>query len=326
MTNEERIASGMMPYLHDYAAAAAHEAAVTPLRKSDPPIKPLGPRKKGRNYNIYREENGSISIFAWGNRRITYHPNGDIELLVWPHSAHDQTGLEELRQVLGTSLFVHDHGQWVGCKVEGFTRYPDGSGYLPINKEKDAPREAGARRGRSHIVLRREEQGRALRATDFAYPVVHQIDRVGMREARKHYAPFRNYAERVIKLQGTGSIGTQEEFAEYWGTRESHYARHLREAIYPPIIQNSHVTATELLAMSQDVRPEMRHKAYLWVLRQHHPYSPQTFLTLTASQHIEAFNNSLDHLIQLGHREVVFKERTIQTGATVVDRYRKFFS
>ncbi len=277
-----------MPYLHDHKEALEHAKTVVPIRGSN--RLPLGPRKKAVNFNMELGDDNAVSIMVWGKERITYQPDGVIRLLNNPAFFADQTGLQDLREVLGVSLKVHDHKTWVELR----------EGWIPI------PREG--------LAVRRLDNGdlEFHPSQPDQYPKVWRIDRQGVKALREEYASFRKYASATIKLKGVNRF-TAEDWVTSWG-RNSAGGPQL-----PLAVADEHA-ALELLSMARgdhgssgEFTPDMmRYRAFMWVW-----CKPLWSTDLSVKSWMGAF----DEVLMWAHPDVALQLKTITSGKLFVDRY-----
>ena len=281
-----------MPYLHSHKDALHRAKTITPMRNGKATI-PLGPRKKAANFNMVVGADDTVSIMVWGNERITYCADGVIILRNNPTSLADQTGIQELREVLGVSLKVHDHKTWVELR----------EGWIPIPSEG--------------LVLRRLD-GCELSfhpSKPDQYPKAWRVHRQGMKALRGEYAAFRKYASATIKLKGIDRF-TGEDWIASWG-RNSGGGIQL-----PPVCCDEH-TALELLSMTRgdhgssgEFTPDMmRYRAFMWVWRR------QMWSTDLSSKN---WNEAFDEVLMWAHPDVCLQRETVKTGKLFVDRYTRF--
>ena len=281
-----------MPYLHDHKDALQHAKTITPMRNGKATI-PLGPRKKAANFNMVVGEEDDVSIMVWGKERITYCADGAIRLLNNPASFADQTGVQELREVLGVGLKVHDFKTWVELA----------EGWIPIPSEG--------------LVLRRL----ASCALSFhpsrpdQYPQAWRINRQGMKALRGEYAAFRKYASATIKLKGEDRL-TDEDWITAWG-------RNSMGGIQMPLVCCDENAALELLSMARgdhgssgEFTPDMmRYRALMWVWRER---------MWGRDLSVKNWNEAFDEVLMWAHPDVCLQRETVKTGKLFVDRYTRF--
>ena len=285
-----------MPYLHSHKDALHRTKTITPMRNGKATI-PLGPRKKAASFNMVVnriDEGNDVGIMVWRNERITYCADGVIILRNNPSCFSDQTGIQELREVLGRDLKIHDHKTWVELR----------KGWIPIPREGLAVR----RLDNGELEFHPSQPDR--------YPKVWHINRQGMKALREQYKSFRKYASATIKLKGEDGI-TDEDWRTSWGVTSS------LQTQFPPFIRDRE-RARECLAMARgehgssgDFTPDMmRFRAFMWVGRGSWR-NPNSFLSKNWS---EAF----DQVLMRAHPDVALELKTVTSGKLFVDRYAQF--
>lgn len=289
---EERRAMSRMPYLHSHTDALHRAKTITPMRNGKATI-PLGPRKKAAHFNMVVRQTEDVGVMVWGNERITYCADGVIRLRNNPGFPADQTGIRELREVLGSDLKIHDHKTWVELR----------EGWMPI------PREG--------LAVRRLDNGELEfhPSQPDQYPKVWRINRQGMKAMRGEYASFRRYASATIKLKGEDGI-TTEDWRVAWGVNSE-------EKLQCPLPFDDKPTALELLSMARgdhgssgEFTPDMmRYRAFVWVWRK------QMWRTDTP---VKDWMDEFDEVLIWAHPDVALQQETVKTGKLFVDRYRKF--
>jgi len=298
-----------IPFLRDYAAAAAHEAKILPIRGRATEIKPLGSRKK--DYSRIRKADdgkGGVNIeILWSDTPIvTFRPDGYIEVVGVTYSSSQGVQSRVLSDP-GVLVCTHDGDPWIAgvlapCGLDG-----DRRGAFPLRqKEKN--------------LFRREADG-YLRYVNPLYPTQHVVKRAEMNAIRKKYPDFRKFAHGMIKLQGNGSPMTEAFMASMWGSEETQLWQsilrtHLNKKPGFRILHPNNRTTAETLAMieSGDTAKWADAATYLC-------WTHQRWGTLWD---LKTFEAALRHVLTVTHADTVFEEKTITTGAWVKNPNRNY--
>ena len=284
-----------VPFLRDYAAAAAHEAKVLPIRGRATEIKPLGSRKKDYS-RISKTANGDIQILWSDTPIITFRPDGYIEVTGVTYSSSQGT----VSAVIGSLHLVctHDGNPWIAGVLAPCDPHGDRRGAFPLRKEGEN-------------LFRREADG-YLRYVNPLYPTQHLVKRKEMNAVRKKYPGFRKFAHAMIKLQGNGEPMTQEFMASMWGSEENQLwqnGRHLTNKPNLRILHPHNRTQPETLAMIESGDTAKWADAVTYLCWNHQRWNSMWDL--------KTFEAALRHVLTHTHADIVFEEKTITTGAWV---------
>jgi len=297
-------ASRDVPFLRDYAAAAAHEAKVLPIRGRATEIKPLGSRKKDYS-RIHRAANGNIEILWSDTPIITFRPDGYIEVAGVTYSSSQ--GVQGA--VLGSRHLVctHDGNLWIAGVLAPCDPHGDRRGAFPL-------------RQKGENLFRREADGE-LRYVNPLYPTQHLVKRKEMNAVRKKYPDFRKFAHGMIKLQGDGSPMTEAFMASMWGSEETQLWQsilrtHLNRKPEFRILHPNNRTTAETLAMIESGDTAKWADAVTYLCWTH-----QRWNTLWD---LKTFEAALRYVLTVTHADTVFEEKTITTGAWVKNPNRNY--
>ena len=282
-----------VPFLRDYAAAAAHEAKVLPIRGRATEIKPLGSRKKDY-LSIKKADNGDIQILHGSEPIITFRPDGYIVVAGLTYSStHGVQG-----KILGAFPCQHDNDPWIAGVLAPCDPHGDRRGAFPLREEGEN-------------LFRREADGH-MRYVNPLYPTQHLVKRKEMNAVRKKYPGFRKFAHGMIKLQGIGSEITQEFMASMWGSEKNQL---WESRTHPPtkpgfrILHPHNRTQPETLAMIESGDTAKWADAVTYLCWTH-----QRWNTLWD---LKTFEAALRLVLTVTHADTVFEEKTITTGAWV---------
>ena len=291
-----------VPFLGDYAAAAAHEADVKPIRGRSPETKPLGSRKKDY-IRIQKADDGKGGVnieILWGNVPIiTFRPDGYI--VVSGHTYSSTQGVQG--KVLGEhriAVRTHDRNPWIAGVLAPCDPDGDKRGAFPL-------------RQKGENLFRREADGH-LRYVNVLYPTQHVVKRKEMNAVRKKYSEFHKFGHAMIKLQGNGSPITEAFMASMWGSEENQLWQNVLRThiakkpgfrvLYP---NNRTVMDTLGLIESGDTAKWADAVAYLcW-----------THQRWNVLWDLKTFDAALRSVLISTYADTVFEEKTITTGAWV---------
>ena len=295
-----------VPFLRDYAAAAAHEAKVLPIRGRATEIKPLGSRKK--DYSRIRKADdgkGGVNIeILWSDTPIiTFRPDGYIEVAGVTYSSSQ--GVQSA--VIGSlhTVCTHDGNPWIAGVLAPCDPHGDRRGAFPLRQEGEN-------------LFRREADG-YLRYVNPLYPTQHVVKRKEMNAVRKKYPDFRKFAHGMIKLQGNGSPMTEAFMATMWGSEENQLwqnGRHLTNKPNLRILYPKTRTPAETLAMIESGDTAKWADAVTYLCWTH-----QRWNTLWD---LKTFEAALRYVLTVTHADTVFEEKTITTGAWVKNPNRNY--
>jgi hypothetical protein len=174
-----------LPRIQSFEEAAAHEAAVVPIRGRSPECKPLGKRTathmqiiKGSDEYICRLYNTDV---------VTYHVNGDVRICMDGWSS--RTTMLFISELTGIPTYKSLKHVWVDCYVRDAGELTKGTFRLDINGVN---------------TFRRESVGGSLVwvMTSYTPMVMHVINRRALNTVRSAYKPFMDYARSMLKLHG----------------------------------------------------------------------------------------------------------------------------
>ena len=283
-----------VPFLRDYAAAAAHEAKVLPIRGRATEIKPLGSRKKDY-LSIKKADNGDIQILHGSEPMIIFRPDGYIEVAGLQYSSSQ--GVPQ-GKVLNTSLCQYDNDPWIAGVLAPCDPHGDRRGAFPLRKEGEN-------------LFRREADG-YLRYVNPLYPTQHLVKRKEMNAVRKKYPDFRKFAHAMIKLQGNGEPMTEAFMAAMWGSEKNQL---WESRTHPPtkpgfrVLYPSNRTQPETLAMIESGDTAKWADAVTYLCWTHQRWNSMWDL--------KTFEAALRLVLTVTHADTVFEEKTITTGAWV---------
>ena len=297
-----------VPFLRDYAAAAAHEAKVLPIRGRATEIKPLGSRKKDYS-RIRKADDGNIEILWSDTPIVTFRPDGYIEVTGVTYSSSQGVQDRVLSyghgEPRGVNICTHDGNPWIAgvlapCGLDG-----DRRGAFPL-------------RQKGENLFRREADG-YLRYVNPLYPTQDVVKRKEMNAVRKKYPDFRKFAHGMIKLQGNGSPMTEAFMASMWGSEENQLwqnGRHLTNKPNLRILHPKTRAPAETLAMIESGDTAKWADAVTYLCWTH-----QQWNTLWD---LKTFEAALRLVLTVTHADTVFEEKTITTGAWVKNPNRNY--
>lgn len=312
-----------IPRLHDYAAAAAHEAKVKPIRGDKDGTKPIG--KRNQKYNkIRREENGDI-VAIYGSMYVArWKPNGDIVLYDhgWGNKA---TSNELIRELTGIHCETYQGKMWF--KMDGQTHYlrPSPRPRWDYGVQKWIETEPSSF---SENIFRRVATNPAnpgyLTWTYVNPPTIttHVVNRKGAKAVRARYALGLTYVEALAKLRRdtmTKWPEVREVFADKVNAHIAEQSRlllpeqvsywSLRDTLPTPTEQRyfNHTHAAEVVGMLASTDPADHFRAFIW-------------LSWNADSPEAVVRNTERALIMHHHDEWLTKREGLPTAKTH-DRY-----
>jgi hypothetical protein len=301
-----------VPFLRDYAAAAAHEAKVLPIRGRATEIKPLGSRKKDYS-RISKTANGDIQILWSDTPIITFRPDGYIEVTGVTYSSSQGVQDRVLSygdgEPRGVNICTHDGNPWIAGVLAPCDPHECWHRAFPLRKEGEN-------------LFRREADG-YLRYVNPLYPTQHVVKRKEMNAVRKKYPEFRKFAHAMIKLQGNGEPMTEAFMASMWGSEENQlwqndlpFIRHPTNKPNLRIHYPNNRTEPETLAMIESGDTAKWADAVTYLCWTH-----QRWNTLWD---LKTFEAALRLVLTVTHADTVFEEKTITTGAWVKNPNRNY--
>lgn len=291
-----------LPYLPDYAAAAAHEAAVVGLRHgNNKGLKPLGERS-AKHMSIRRESDDSIIVKLYHTDFLRYYPDGRLELDTGRFAS--TTNNDVFNCVTGGGMTTFDRRTWVYCQHSGFD---NGFGCMPIGKQATFMLANGV----TPAII-----------SEAALPEVHTINKRKMNLLRKHYAGFRKYGRGLLKLlvgPAEGEEGQRAFFAaaatafgskgKDWRGRE---IPDFNAGVTPPQSTDDRLAGYIQLMAENRLSDEEQHKAVL-------------FMACATLSHYQrpsesTFDKALTRAILLAHPDVL-ERKIVTSGKPVRDPY-----
>lgn len=192
-----------IPRLFSYTDAKRWHDDTTPIRGDENKTRPCG-RRDQKWFSIW-ERKDAIHV-GYGARPIdqchalvSYERSGSI--IVSPYHYGGASTNERLTKLLGAKFQTYQYDTWVHCDY-----YDNGerkTGWLPIPRDRPA---------------RFMMEGESLVFVNYAYPVIHKINKDKMNETAGKYAEFLTYVKGVWKLAGGRPFFEMETRAEAFGT------------------------------------------------------------------------------------------------------------
>ena len=281
-----------------YEEALAHEASVKPIRGKT--IKPLH-RRRDTHLTIRRQagfnfEGEEVVIKMYETDIVKYRPNGDIYVNIdgWV----SMTTCQVLTDILGADFHKYNNRMWVRCDIpESYTPHA-----LPIDAH--APN------------IFRVNMSNTLEFQNYKYPVVHTLSRQAANIVRKQYKSFRQYLTNNFKLRSDNGVTCTFEVNEFV------HAFEIDDVYGMPRLPNVQVvgkkwTSPKAIAhymeLIQSTNTEDFYKAVL--------------TTVGGNRHavtLKQLLKILDDCILYHHRDTVFVEKQVTTGAWAKDNYLRF--
>jgi hypothetical protein len=309
-----------MPHLPDYAAAAAHEAAVKPIRGDDQGRKPLG-RRDQKWRRIKREADGSIVILddytdiGW---YIRYTPDNELHLYdtSWSNKA---THNEVLMRVTGLYTHTEAGRQWA--------RY-DG-GIVPL-AARVRPRwvldEKTGKTGWAKpdeqepepTIFVKNERGKWECKNPPTF-TTHQVSRKGAKAVRQRYATGLSYIKALASLRRDDGPRLEEITTAFRDTllkdvkdEDIRWSYTLRQHL-PPLDNHAfnHTHAAQIAALMSSEDPGDQYKAFLWLMFEAYDTTKATARA--------------DKVLMVHHHDEWFKQVEHEAGRKVIDRYEWAF-
>ena len=281
-----------------YEEALAHEASVKPIRGKT--IKPLHRRRdthltirKQTGFNFEGEE---VVIKMYETDIVKYRPNGDIYVNIdgWV----SMTTCQVLTDILGADFHKYNNRMWVRCDIpESYTPHA-----LPIDAH--APN------------IFRVNMSNTLEFQNYKYPVVHTLSRQAANIVRKQYKSFRQYLTNNFKLRSDNGVTCTFEVNEFV------HAFEIDDVYGMPRLPNVQVVGNKwtspkaiakYMELIQSTNTEDFYKAVL--------------TTVGGNRHavtLKQLLKILDDCILYHHRDTVFVEKQVTTGAWAKDNYLRF--
>jgi hypothetical protein len=308
-----------MPYLPDYAAASAHEAAVKPIRGDAEGRKPLG-RRDQKWRRIQREDGGSIiisddwrgdALAAW---YIRYTPDNELHIydVCWSNKA---THNEVILRVTGLNLFTEAGRMWA--------RYDGGT--VPVSA-RARPRwvwDEEAYAGRyikegtepEPTIFVRNERGNWV-CKNPARIITHQVDRKGAKAVRQRYAAGLTYIKALASLRRDNIPKREELVAAFRDTLLKDVKDEDLKYYYqtdnevPPVTDHrfTRARAAQLAAFIGSDDPGDQYKAFLWLM--HGAYETEAAL------------NRAERVLTMHHHDEWLKKVEHEPGSKAIDRYK----
>jgi hypothetical protein len=295
-----------------YEEALAHEASVKPIRGKT--IKPLHRRRDThltiRKQDVWQAalleqtetvfEGEEVVIKLYETDIVKYRPNGDIYVNIdgWV----SMTTCQVLTDILGADFHKYYNRMWVRCDIpESYTPHA-----LPIDAH--APN------------IFRVNMSNTLEFQNYKYPVVHTLSRQAANIVRKQYKSFRQYLTNNFKLRSDNGVTCT------FGVEEFAHAFEIDDVYGMPRLPNVQVvgnkwTSPKAIAhyMALITNDGLGHKT--------EDFYKAVLTTVGGNRHavtLKQLLKVLDDCILYHHRDTVFVEKQVTTGAWAKDNYLRF--
>jgi hypothetical protein len=281
-----------------YEEALAHEASVKPIRGKT--IKPLHRRRdthltirKQTGFNFEGEE---VVIKMYETDIVKYRPNGDIYVNIdgWV----SMTTCQVLTDILGADFHKYNNRMWVRCDIpESYTPHA-----LPIDAH--APN------------IFRVNMSNTLEFQNYKYPVVHTLSRQAANIVRKQYKSFRQYLTNNFKLRSDNGVTCTFEVNEFV------HAFEIDDVYGMPRLPNVQVVGNKWTSPKAIAH-------YMALIQSHdtEDFYKAVLTTVGGNRHavtLKQLLKILDDCILYHHRDTVFVEKQVTTGAWAKDNYLRF--
>lgn len=301
-----------LPRLTSYEDAVKHEAAVEPIRRRKPEVKPVGRRSHWYQW-IRREENGDIAIGDYHGEIIRYRPNGDVLLsdVAWSQKA---TQNQMIAEITGIRCETFDGKMWA-CTSNG--RH-----YLrPVHKrvwDRKAKKWADTDMPQPENIFRRvgSPSGHGMVWVYVNPPVtmVHHIRRKEMRQVMERYAAFTTYATAMDSIRKDSPV-RPEEYVDTFGVKSSQgYQGNTTFTWWSEGMPHAlkgrgfkHKQAARLCALMTSEDAVDNYKAYLWLNRGGYSYWQA------------ASPEKIKYVVTMHHHKDVLKQ--VEPSGKTRDRY-----
>ena len=281
-----------------YEEALAHEASVKPIRGKT--IKPLH-RRRDTHLTIRRQtgfnfEGEEVVIKMYETDIVKYRPNGDIYVNIdgWV----SMTTCQVLTDILGADFHKYNNRMWVRCDIpESYTPHA-----LPIDAH--APN------------IFRVNMSNTLEFQNYKYPVVHTLSRQAANIVRKQYKTFRQYLTNNFKLRSDNGVTCTFEVEEFA------HAFEVDDVYGTPRLPNVQVVGNKWTSPKAIAH-------YMALIQSHdtEDFYKAVLTTVGGNRHavtLKQLLKILDDCILYHHRDTVFVEKQVTTGAWAKDNYLRF--
>ena len=281
-----------------YEEALAHEASVKPIRGKT--IKPLH-RRRDTHLTIRRQtgfnfEGEEVVIKMYETDIVKYRPNGDIYVNIdgWV----SMTTCQVLTDILGADFHKYNNRMWVRCDIpESYTPHA-----LPIDAH--APN------------IFRVNMSNTLEFQNYKYPVVHTLSRQAANIVRKQYKSFRQYLTNNFKLRSDNGVTCTFEVNEFV------HAFEIDDVYGMPRLPNVQVVGNKWTSPKAIAH-------YMALIQSHdtEDFYKAVLTTVGGNRHavtLKQLLKILDDCILYHHRDTVFVEKQVTTGAWAKDNYLRF--
>lgn len=278
--------------LRDYAEALNKFETTTPIRnpKRTVECRPLGHRDRP-HFSIGKLTDGSIACYDYNttHKSVVFHPDNTVTVNPTWVSTSTCAFIQEL---LGISATQHDHS----------VKLMIGGSWIRIPKDG--------------MVIKRKDGGGAYELVTQVKEVVHHVKRKEANNVRLKYQSFRDYLSGMLKLRGDKSDLPDEEIKAVFGVEHRTYEMGGKEVTYeysirPKLDYSDPINLETFFALVESSEPSDMYKAMMTVV-------------LTASRWRimeQATLEVFDRCILARHKDEVFKEVEVVSGALTKDRY-----
>ena len=309
-----------------YEEALAHEASVKPIRGKT--IKPLH-RRRDTHLTIRRQtgfnfEGEEVVIKMYNTDIVKYRPNGDIYVDIdgWT----SRTTCQVLTDILGADFHKYNNRMWVRCDIPECAPRRTES-YTPRRTESYTPRRTESYTPHTLPVdahapnVFRVNMSNSLEFQNYKYPVVHSVNRQAANIVRKQYKTFRQYLTNNFKLRSEdGGVSCSfriEEFAHAFETDDVYGVPRLLNVQ----VVGKKWTSPKAIAryMGLITNDGLGHKT--------EDFYKAVLITVGGNMRratLKQLLKVLDDCILYHHRDTVFVEKQVTTGAWAKDNYLRF--
>jgi hypothetical protein len=245
-------------------------------------------------------EGEEVVIKLYETDIVKYRPNGDIYVNIdgWV----SMTTCQVLTDILGADFHKYYNRMWVRCDIpESYTPHA-----LPIDAH--APN------------IFRVNMSNTLEFQNYKYPVVHTLSRQAANIVRKQYKSFRQYLTNNFKLRSDNGVTCT------FGVEEFAHAFEVDDVYGIPRLPNVQVvgnkwTSPKAIAhyMALITNDGLGHKT--------EDFYKAVLTTVGGNRHavtLKQLLKVLDDCILYHHRDTVFVEKQVTTGAWAKDNYLRF--
>jgi hypothetical protein len=227
---------------------------------------------------------------------VKYRPNGDIYVNIdgWV----SMTTCQVLTDILGADFHKYNNRMWVRCDIpESYTPHA-----LPIDAH--APN------------IFRVNMSNTLEFQNYKYPVVHTLSRQAANIVRKQYKSFRQYLTNNFKLRSDNGVTCTFEVNEFV------HAFEIDDVYGMPRLPNVQVVGNKWTSPKAIAH-------YMALIQSHdtEDFYKAVLTTVGGNRHavtLKQLLKILDDCILYHHRDTVFVEKQVTTGAWAKDNYLRF--